>query len=58
MDMMNQIYHKYIDLFIIVFIDDILVYSQSEVEHELYLHVVLETLGKHQLYAKHKNYKL
>ena len=52
MDLMNRIFHPYLDQFIIVFIDDILVYSKSADEHALHLRVVLQTLRDKQLYAK------
>ncbi|GJT35173.1 putative reverse transcriptase domain-containing protein [Tanacetum coccineum] len=42
MDLMNRIFHEYLDKFVIVFIDDILVYSKSEEEHERPLRIVLE----------------
>ncbi|GKA32890.1 putative nucleotidyltransferase, ribonuclease H [Tanacetum coccineum] len=42
MDLMNRIFHEYLDKFVIVFIDDILVYSKSEEEHEQHLRIVLE----------------
>ena len=51
MDMMNRIFKDYLDKFIIVFIDDILVYSSQE-EHGEHLRITLETLKKHCLYAK------
>nr|GEY36933.1 putative reverse transcriptase domain, aspartic peptidase domain protein [Tanacetum cinerariifolium] len=41
MDLMNRIFHEYLDKFVIVFIDDILVYSKSEEEHEQHLRIVL-----------------
>ncbi|GKC92071.1 putative reverse transcriptase domain-containing protein, partial [Tanacetum coccineum] len=44
MDLMNRIFHEYLDKFVIVFIDDILVYSKSEEEHERHLRIVLEIL--------------
>ncbi|KAF3683401.1 Cell differentiation protein RCD1 -like protein [Capsicum annuum] len=44
MDLMNTVFKPYLDEFVIVFIDDILVYSRSEVEHEQHLRVVLQTL--------------
>ena len=44
MDMMNRIFYPYVDKFIVVFIDDILVYSKDEMEHEEHLRIVLETL--------------
>ena len=52
MDLMNRVFHPYLDRFVIVFIDDILVYSRSELEHERHLDSVLQTLRQHQLYAK------
>ncbi|KAJ8753028.1 hypothetical protein K2173_008816 [Erythroxylum novogranatense] len=52
MDLMNRVFKSFLDRFIIVFIDDILVYSKSDVEHEDHLRVTLETLRKNELYAK------
>ncbi|GJR77778.1 putative reverse transcriptase domain-containing protein [Tanacetum coccineum] len=52
MDLMNRIFHEYLDKFVIVFIDDILVYSKSEEEHERHLRIVLEILRQKKLYAK------
>ena len=52
MDLMNQVFHPYLDRFVIVFIDDILVYSRSKLEHEIHLGLVLQILRRHQLYAK------
>ncbi|XP_073268753.1 uncharacterized protein [Populus alba] len=52
MDMMNRVFRPFIDKFVIVFIDDILVYSRSEEEHEEHLRLVLQTLRDHQLYGK------
>ncbi|XP_042460894.1 uncharacterized protein LOC122044835 [Zingiber officinale] len=52
MDLMNRVFLEYLDRFVIVFIDDILVYSRSEEEHEQHLRIVLETLRKERLYAK------
>ncbi|CAA0840340.1 Uncharacterized mitochondrial protein AtMg00860, partial [Striga hermonthica] len=52
MDLMNRIFHPYLDQFVIVFIDDILIYSKSQKEHEEHLRVVLETLTREKLYAK------
>ena len=52
MDLMNRVFRPYLDRFVIVFIDDILVYSRSELEHEIHLCLVLHSLRQHQLYAK------
>ena len=52
MDLMNRIFRPYLDQFVIVFINDILVYSRSELEHERHLGLELQTLRQHQLYAK------
>ncbi|GJS99993.1 putative reverse transcriptase domain-containing protein, partial [Tanacetum coccineum] len=48
----ERIFHEYLDKFVIVFIDDILVYSKSEEEHEQHLRIVLEILRQKKLYAK------
>ena len=52
MDLMNWVFKPYLDKFVVVFIDDILIYSKSHVEHGEHLRIVLETLITHQLYAK------
>nr|GEX01997.1 reverse transcriptase domain-containing protein [Tanacetum cinerariifolium] len=52
MDLMNRIFHEYLDKFVIVFIDDILVYSKTKDEHEEHLRIVLGTLRQKKLYAK------
>ena len=52
MDLMNRVFQPYLDQFVVVFVDDILIYSQSEVEHEDHLRIVLQLLRDHQLYAK------
>jgi hypothetical protein len=49
---MNNIFSQYLDKFMVVFIDDILVYSKEEEEHDEHLRIVLQTLRKHKLYAK------
>ena len=49
---MNGIFKPYLDLFVIAFIDDILVYSKSKKEHEEHLRMVLEMLREKKLYAK------
>ena len=51
-DLMNRVFRPYLDRFVIVFIDDILVYLRSELEHERHLGLVLQTLRQYQLYAK------
>ncbi|GKA15104.1 putative reverse transcriptase domain-containing protein [Tanacetum coccineum] len=52
MDLMNRVCKPYLDKFIIVFIDDILIYSKDEKEHEEHLKAILELLKKEKLYAK------
>ena len=52
MNLMNRVFSPYVDRFIMVFIDDILVYSKDWEDHDTHLRVVLETLRKEQLYAK------
>ena len=52
MDLMNRVFRPYVDQFVVVFIDDILVYSKDRENHESHLRVVLKTLRKEQLYAK------
>nr|GFA15642.1 retrotransposon protein, putative, Ty3-gypsy subclass [Tanacetum cinerariifolium] len=52
MNLMNQVCKPYLDKFMIVFIDDILIYSKDEKEHEEYLKAILELLKKEELYAK------
>ncbi|GKV02736.1 hypothetical protein SLEP1_g15133 [Rubroshorea leprosula] len=54
MDLMNQLFSKYLDQFVVVFIDDILVYSSSHAFHEKHLRTVLETLRSERLFAKIK----
>jgi hypothetical protein len=52
MDLMNRVFQPYLDNFVVVFIDDILVYSKSYEEHEQHLRQTLQTLRNRQLYAK------
>nr|GFC91738.1 putative reverse transcriptase domain-containing protein [Tanacetum cinerariifolium] len=52
MDLMNRVCKPYLDKFMIVFIDDILIYSKDEKEHEEHLKAILELLKKEELYAK------
>ena len=51
-DLMNRVFKQYLDLFVIIFIDDIHIYSRSEEEHASHLRVVLQTLKDRQLIAK------
>ena len=51
-DLMNRMFQPYLDQFVMVFIDDILVYSRDEQEHEQHLKIVLQTLREKKLYAK------
>ncbi|WKA04907.1 hypothetical protein VitviT2T_022904 [Vitis vinifera] len=53
-DLMNRVFKPYLYQFMVVFIDDILVYSKSREEHESHLSIVLQTLKDKQLYAKLK----
>ena len=52
MDLMNRMLRPFIDQFVVVFINDILVYSKSMEKHVYHLRTVLQTLREHQLYAK------
>ena len=52
MDLMNRVFHPYLDQFVVVFIDDILMYSEDAQEHEHHLRIVLQTLRENQLFAK------
>jgi hypothetical protein len=52
MNLMNSVFMDYLNKFVVVFIDDILIYSQSEEEHVDHLKMVLQRLREHQLYAK------
>jgi len=52
MDYMNRIFRPYLDKFVVVFIDDILIYSRTREEHADHLRIVLEVLREHQLYGK------
>nr|GFC01989.1 retrotransposon protein, putative, Ty3-gypsy subclass [Tanacetum cinerariifolium] len=55
MDLMNRVCKPYLDKFVIVFIDDILIYSKNKKEHEEPLTLILEFLKKEELYAKFSN---
>ena len=52
MNLMNKVFMEFLDKFVVVFIDDILIFSKDEEEHEEHLRLVLEKLREHQLYAK------
>jgi hypothetical protein len=52
MHLMNKVFMDYLDTFVVIFIDDILVYSKTEAEHEKHLRLVLQRLREHKLYAK------
>ncbi|KAL0561575.1 hypothetical protein IC582_002009 [Cucumis melo] len=52
MDLINRVFKDFLDTFVIVFIDDILIYFKTEVEHEKHLRMVLKTLRANKLYAK------
>jgi hypothetical protein len=52
MYLMNKVFMEFLDKFVVVFIDDILVFSQNEEEHEKHVMMVLQKLREHQLYVK------
>ena len=52
MCLMNNVLSKFLDKFVLVFIDDILIYSKNRKEHEEHLRLVLQVLREHHLYAK------
>ena len=52
MDLMNMVFSPFLDKFVVVFIDDILVYSRTREEHAEHLRAVFQLLRDHQLYAK------
>ena len=52
MDLMHRIFQPYLDQFVVVFVDDILIYSQLEWKHEYHLRIVLQLLRDHQMYGK------
>ena len=52
MDLMNRVFHPYLDQYVVVFIDDILVYSKDAQEHEQNLRIVLQILREKKLFAK------
>ena len=52
MNLMNRVFHPHLDQFVVVFIDDILVYSKDAQEHEQHLRLVLQILREKKLFAK------
>jgi hypothetical protein len=52
MYLMNKVFMEYWDKFVVVFIDDILIFSKNEEEHDKHLRMVLQKLRENQLYAK------
>ncbi|XP_040367404.1 uncharacterized protein LOC121050659 [Rosa chinensis] len=56
MDLMNRTFSPYLDQFVVVFVDDILIYSKSSDEHEKHLRIVLQTLKEKELYAKFEKF--
>ena len=52
MDLMNRVFRDFLDQFVIVFIDDILVFSKNEKDHKMHLRLMLQRLKELKLYAK------
>ncbi|WMV08620.1 hypothetical protein MTR67_002005 [Solanum verrucosum] len=52
MDLLNRVFNQNLDIFVIVFIDDILIYSRSEDEHAIHLRILLQILKDRYLFAK------
>ena len=52
MDMMNRVFKDFLDKFVIVFVDDILIYSPDREQHKNYLRIVLEILRRNKFYVK------
>jgi ribonuclease HI len=57
MNMMNKVFMEFLDKFVVVFIDDILIYSKSNEEHEKHLRLIMEKLREHKLYAKFSKFE-
>ena len=56
-NLMHRVFQPYLDQFVVVFVDDILIYFQSEWGHEYHLRIVLQLLRDHQLYAKFSKFE-
>ena len=57
MDLMHRVFQPYLDQFVVVFVNDILIYSQLEEKHEDHLRIVLHALREHRLYEKFSKYE-
>jgi hypothetical protein len=57
MDLKNKVFMEYLDRFVVIFIDDILIYSKSDSDHEEHLRWVLQKLRDNQLYTKYSKCK-
>ena len=55
MTMMNNVFHQYLDKFVIIYLDDVLIYSRTKAEHLQHLELVLKVLRQHKLYVKWPN---
>ena len=55
-DMMHDIFRKYLDHFVVIYLDDILIYSKNEKEHKHHVHLVLEELREQGIYAKQEKW--
>jgi len=55
---MNSVFNKHLDNFVLVFLDDILIYSKNEEEHKEHLKMVLQGIRKHKMYEKSSKYDL
>ena len=53
----NSIFMEELDIFVIIFIDDILIYSKTQEDHARHIHIVLQKLREHRLYAKFSKYE-
>ena len=57
MDLMNRVFMEYLDMFVIIFVNDILEYSRTIEKHKLHLKIVLEKLKERKLYPKFSKYE-